>query len=201
MSCIAIANNLFDKIPGDFASDPGTDGGMGRVFTLANGGNSSAGTSGGIDNLTIEHNTLFSTAGAAMMVWGTGDALNLNTGFIYRNNLEQTVHDLTSAYDRAQPEGDPTLSQYFASGAVFSGNDFIGGDASLYAQHCAGGPCYFDATASTVQFVNPTAGDYRLQSSSPDHGAATDGSDVGINDWSSATGIGLADLARDRQPD
>jgi hypothetical protein len=201
MSCIAIANNLFDKIPGDFGNDPSTDGGMGRVFTLANGGNSSAGTSGGIQNLTIEHNTLFSTAGAAMMVWGAGDALNLNTGFIYRNNIEQTVHDITSGYDRAQPEGDPTLSQYFASGAVFSGNDFIGGDASLYAQHCAGSPCYFDAAASAVQFVNPAGGDYRLQSSSPDHDAATDGSDVGINDWSSATGIGVADLARDPQAD
>lgn len=184
MSCIAIVNNLFDRIPGDFGNDPSTDSGMGRVFTLANGGNRSAGTSGGIDALTIEHNTLFSTAGAAMMVWGAGDTLDLNTGFIYRNNLEQTVGDITSAYDRAQPEGDPTLSQYFASGAVFSGNDFVGGDASLYAQHCASSPCYFDAAASAVHTH-----------------AATDGSDIGINDWSSASGLGLADLARDPQPD
>jgi hypothetical protein len=201
MSCVAIVNNLFDKIPGDFANDPGTDGGMGRVLTLANGGNPSAGTTGGIQSLRIEHNTLFSTAGTALMVWGAGGTLNVNTDFIYRNNIEQTVHDITSGYDGAQPEGDPTLAQYFASGAIFGGNDFIGGNASLYAQHCAGSPCYFDATASAAKFVNPAGGDYRLQSSSPVHAAATDGSDVGINDWSNATGIGLADLAKDPQPD
>jgi hypothetical protein len=134
-----------------------------------------------------------------MMMLGAGTTLNLSTGFIYRNNLEQTVHDITSAGDGA--EGDPTLSQYFASGVVVSGNDFIGGDASLYAKHCAGRPCHFDAATSAVELVDPAGGDYRLQSSSPDHNAATDGSDVGINDWSSATGIGLADLTRDSQPD
>lgn len=201
MSCVAIVDNLFDKIPGDFANDPSYDNGMGRVLTLANGGNSSAGTTGGIAHLTIEHNTMFSTAGAAMMVWGGAGALNLNSGFVYRNNLSATVGGITSAYDRAQPEGDPTLSQYFAGDAIFRGNDLVGGDASLYAQHCAGGPCYFDAATSAAQLVDPAAGDYHLQPSSPDHGAATDGSDVGINDWSSATGIGGASLARDPQPD
>ncbi len=58
-----------------------------------------------------------------------------------------------------------------------SGNVLAGGIASQYP----GGNFFPPVADFLAQFVNPSAGDYRLAPSSPFNNAATDNTDVGVD--------------------
>jgi hypothetical protein len=62
-----------------------------------------------------------------------------------------------------------------APGGVLQGNALVG---ELPQNYPAGN--LFPAWGSTV-FSNPAAGDYSLPANSPLRGAATDGTDIGVN--------------------
>src|SRR5206468_12250852 len=72
-------------------------------------------------------------------------------------------------------EGIDALNTYFPL-AEFRRNVMAGGNASIYPADN-----FSPVSLDDAGFVNRGAGDYRLDSSSPYHNAATDGSDVGAN--------------------
>ncbi|MCW5982417.1 MAG: hypothetical protein KIT09_30300 [Bryobacteraceae bacterium] len=71
--------------------------------------------------------------------------------------------------------GTPTLTA-FAPGYAFKKNALIGGASAKYPADN-----FFPAAVSNVGFVNPSAGDYRLNSTSPFRGKGTDGKDLGAD--------------------
>jgi FG-GAP-like repeat len=200
MNCIAFDNNLVDKVPGDFWGDPTGDNGIGRVFSLENGGVS--GSLGGSQNLTFDHNTLINTytQGPGLLVYFTENRpQSLHSAFIYRNNIVKAAAGGVRCVDApcSTPyEGDTVFSTYF-SGVDFRNNDLIDNThSSYYASACSGHACYWHTLAQAAF----QSGSWQLASNSPDKNAGSDGLDIGVRDWT-ASGVGAADLARDVQPD
>jgi len=142
------------------------------------------GVLGDPQDVTIDHNTVlimgtYSVSSAYLIAdYGTipppssgkyGPAAN----FTFTNNIAQKgIYGIKGA---GTGDGLSTLNVFFQN-TVFSNNAIIGGDPTVYS-----GKNFFPATASTVQFLNYAAGDYRLAASSPYRNAATDGLDVGAN--------------------
>jgi len=147
---IQIVNNLFDRIG------------------LQSGGDLSL-IEEGTDQLTIEHNTAFSTR---TFVGGTGTP---STSFILRNNiLNFGVYGMIGDGTAAQND---TCAAYFP-GCVVTNNVLLGIPA--YEDSLYSATNLFAPAASSV-FVNYSGGDYRLPSGSPYKGTATDGTDPGAN--------------------
>jgi hypothetical protein len=123
-------------------------------------------TSGG-NNITLDHNTVF-TDGTSV-VYADGAQVN---GFRFTNNI--IPDNAWAVMGGGTSEGNGSLSAYFPN-AVFQRNVIVGGPISLYP---AGN--YFPATMNDVGFVDPS-GNYRLSGSSPYRTSATDGSAIGAN--------------------
>jgi Big-like domain-containing protein/purple acid phosphatase-like protein/VCBS repeat protein/stigma-specific protein Stig1 len=204
MICVAMTNNLFIRIPGNFAGDPNHNG---RFMELISGGVGSS--VGGTQDFTFMHNTvIFDGQGAFLFAdYGGGTRTDKNVAFRMRNNI---ITRGAIAGSGTAP-GNGTLAAYFSSPSI-ARNDMIGETAS-YSSVCSTDPnafnyCWFHSTVNAVGFTNYAGGDYRLTPASPLHDQCThrfddppDRGDVGIVDWSTTTGVGMADRARDVQPD
>ena len=116
-------------------------GGFGQLL-LTNGGN----------NLTIDHNTVF-TDGASS-VYADGAQV---TGFVFTNNI--IPDNLWGVMGSSVAEGTATLNTFYP-GWTFSRNIVIGGQSSTYPSGN-----YYPATIDGVGFVDAN-GNYRLSSSS-----------------------------------
>jgi PKD repeat protein len=121
----------------------------------------------GTAQVTIDHNTAFQ-AGNIISTDG-----QQHTGFVYTNNL--TPHNNYGIIGSGYGYGTSTLNAYFP-GYVFAKNILAGGPGSLYP---AGN--FFPATLDAVGFVNRSAGDYHLSTSSLYKNAGTDGKDIGAD--------------------
>jgi hypothetical protein len=148
---IVVRNNLFDDL------SSATYGGDGR-FALVEGG----------ANITFDHNTVIQDGVSALYADGP-----TATGFVFTNNIVPDYSWAVMGGDSSP--GNVTIGAYFPNGR-FAKSVFAGSDARLYP---AGN--YYPATMSGVGFVDLAGGNYRLASTSPYRGAATDGSDVGCN--------------------
>jgi hypothetical protein len=148
---IVVRNNLFLDM------SAATWGGSGVLATMQGG-----------ENITFDHNTVF-TDGTSVIFADNPPA----TGFAFTNNI---VPDNAWAImgSNASP-GNGTLAMYFP-GATFVANVLIQGSAASYP---AGN--YFPASIDDVGFVSLSGGDYRLGSSSPYVHAATDGGAIGYS--------------------
>ena len=177
---ILIRDNLFEDI------DAARWGGVGRLYQFYDYPSIST----GIRDMTVEHNTGFSSHASAVAGY---NANRLHTGVTFRNNIApKRVYGFAGADSLPSvlgvpniADGDPTLGTFFVS-PLFVGNVLTGSAPSSYSQHPGN---FFPATDANVGFVNLAGGDYRLAASSPYKGAATDGRDPGadIDSIASAT--------------
>ncbi|HEV7891019.1 MAG TPA: hypothetical protein VGP08_10280 [Pyrinomonadaceae bacterium] len=148
---VVIANNLFDDVSGARWDGDGAFLKIGRSA----------------DQVTVDHNTVLHT-GNITKAWGEP-----NAGFVFTNNL--LSHNEYGVMGDGQSPGLRTIETYFP-GAVFRGNVFAGAEARLYP---AGN--YFPPKLLDARFKDEAVGDFRLLSSSPFRGRATDGKDVGCD--------------------
>ena len=150
---IKIADNVIENV------NVGVFTGNGRVFQYLSE----------LDAITIEHNTTFASASLIML-----GALPQTTNFIFRNNV--STRGTYGVFGSGVGEGTAALNYYAASGYFFQGNVIVGAPASTYP---AGN--FFPATLADVGFVNATAGNYRLASTSAYARRGTDGRDPGAD--------------------
>jgi hypothetical protein len=208
MDCVDISNNLWDKIPGDFSADINADG---RMLTVVSGGVST--TIGGAKDLTIQHNTMVGNAEAVFADFGGGGRTDKNPATIYQNNILIGGSSKRGIWGTGQAEGNNTLSTYFTTDLTFARNDIVGSTQTKYSSYVSTNSAdfnygFFSTSGSTVGFTDWTNHNYVLTTSSPDHNQCTHKflvpplpQDIGVYDWSSATGIGAADDARDSELD
>lgn len=153
---INIYNNLFDDING------GTWGGTGWFMLITRT----------VKDLTVNHNTVFQ----ASHIIQTGEGPH--TGFIFTNNI--MPHNQLGVRSDTDNPGSPTLGAYFPN-YIFQGN-LIAGSVNEYPFYTyPTGNSYVTAASFDSQFVNRAAGNYRIAATSPGHGGATDGKDVGAD--------------------
>jgi hypothetical protein len=122
--------------------------------------------SGG-NNVTLDHNTVFTDGTSAVYADG-----NPVYGFTFTNNI--IPDNAWAVMGASASEGNGTLAAFFP-GAVCQRNIIIGAASSMYPT-----VNYFPATIAQVGFVDP-GGNFRLSSTSPYAAAATDGSAIGAN--------------------
>jgi hypothetical protein len=116
----------------------------------------------------VDHNTIFHEGMVVLVDDGE------SPGFVFTNNL--LPHNTYGIFGSGAGTGIGALTAYFPD-AVVRRNAFGGGPASLYP------PDNFfpDMTTFLAQFVNASAADYRLVSSSSFRDAGTDGKDLGVD--------------------
>lgn len=146
---ITVRNNLFTDI------SSANWGGRGYLALTVGG-----------KNLTFDHNTVF-TDGSSV-IYADGPPVS---GLVFTNNI--VPDNGYAVMGSGSSEGNGTLATYYP-GAVFRRNVLIGANAGSYP-----GDNYFPSAVADVGFVDPAGGNYRLSSSSPYRGAATDGTDIG----------------------
>ncbi|HEY8174210.1 MAG TPA: hypothetical protein VIF32_00830 [Gemmatimonadaceae bacterium] len=153
-SRMKIVDNLLEKINVAPFSGPG------RAFQVL----------GGLDNVTIEHNTTFTNN--AVVVF---DGLPQRTNFDFSNNLTTRGEYGIAGSDVG--EGLKALDYYLAPGYRAERNVFIGpgNDVGYPAKN------FFPKTIADVGFVNVAAGNYRLSARSRYRRAGADGRDPGAN--------------------
>jgi hypothetical protein len=151
-----IDDNVFENVgPSPYFGD-------GRTFQLLPG----------LADIVLMHNTVLSASGA-----------NPASVYLVGNNIQRLVihsnilhHGRYGVIGDATAEGTSSLNAH-APGALMSNNAMVyGGRASSYPANN-----WFPAAFSNVGFVNLTAGDLRLTSTSPYYGKGYDGRDVGID--------------------
>jgi hypothetical protein len=152
---VRVANNLFDNINGPrFGSN-------GFFLTVINK----------TEDVTIEHNTAIQTGN----IIGADYAPNVR--FIYRNNISR--HNNYGIFGGGI--GNAAIAQFFPKGIV-TGNVMtkeLNGPSNAEALYPAGN--YFPATVAEVGFEDAAAGNYKLKTTSPYKGKATDGKDPGAD--------------------
>jgi hypothetical protein len=148
---ISVRNNLFDDISGSRWGGAG-------LLVLTQGGS----------NVVFDHNTIFTDSNSVVY----GDVTTVS-GFVFTNNI--LPDNNWAVMGGGAGEGSDTLAAYYP-GARFSANVLAGGNSSAYPSGN-----YFPSSMSAVGFVDFGSGNYRLSSSSPYVGRATDGSDIGCN--------------------
>ena len=153
---IVIRNNLFEDVSG------AKYGGSGRVLQIS-----------GTIGVKIEHNTVIADGSTPVAPDGAA-----NERFVFNDNVLH--HNLYGIKGTGTAIGNGTIAHYFPYAEV-TGSLFIGGKASLYP---VGN--FFAASVDAVGFVDYAGGDYRLAESSIYRGAATDGTDPGV-DYSQLT--------------
>ena len=167
---ILIQDNLLDDISSV------SWGGTGRLFQFL----SLDSRDTGILELTVEHNTGFSSAFSAY----TGDKpIAVHRSFTFRNNIAaKGTHGFvggTKSWPAPSPlvtgDGSPTLDTFYLA-PVFTGNVLIGSTPADYSRYPAN---FFPAADADVGFADLSRGNYRLGPVSPYKNAATDGKDPG----------------------
>src|SRR5262249_1365294 len=154
---VLIQNNLFD----DISSTPW--GSNGVLFQILSGP----------DSVVFNHNTALPGELDVILADGTLPATN----FVFQNNL--VGYGQYGIIGTAQGPGPSTL-QVFFPGAVVAGNVFADGSAQGADSAYPPGNV-FPASFAEVGFTDFAGGDYRLLASSPCAGAATDGTDIGVD--------------------
>jgi hypothetical protein len=150
-----ITNNLWEDING--AKWGGGDG----IFLLL----------GATTNAHIEHNTVLQT-GATLVLDNPPEP-----GLVMRNNL--MMHNLYGVIGSGTGTGAAALAR-FSPGFLFDRNVLaMPTDPHVAASYPPDN--FFPASLAAVGFMDPDNGNYRLSSSSPYHGQATDGTDIGCN--------------------
>ena len=151
-----IDDNVFENVgPSPYFGD-------GRTFQLLPG----------LADVVLMHNTVLSASGA-----------NPASVYLVGNNIQRLVihsnilhHGRYGVIGDATAEGTSSLNVH-APGALMSNNAMVyGGSASSYPANN-----WFPAAFSTIGFVNLSAGDLRLATTSPYYGKGYDGRDVGID--------------------
>jgi hypothetical protein len=153
-SRITIRNNLFDDINGV------KWGGDGRLFQVGEG----------VTDIVINHNTAIHNA-LVVSAYGLP-----SSGFVYTNNL--TRHNAYGVFGDGGYIGTAGLNQYFP-GWRFAKNVLAELPSDVSGSQYPSGN--FFPTSFNAQFVNAAAGNYRLASTSPYKGKATDGKDIGCD--------------------
>jgi hypothetical protein len=151
LSHVVIRNNLFENVSSRSC------GGNGRLL-LINGGS----------QIVIDHNTVINDGSSTVYA----DA-NATPGFVFTNNV--MFDNEWGIMGGNTGEGKSTISRYFPSGD-FRGNVIRSTSAWLYPSGN-----FFPATTADVGFADFAGGDYRLLPTSLYAGAATDGTNVGVN--------------------
>jgi carbohydrate binding protein with CBM6 domain len=161
---IIIRNNLIYDVAKAWA----------KAGTTANGRLAVIG--GGPKNITFDHNTVDNTNGnATIFIYAgfsrTGTSI---TGFEATNNLfSDTSYGI---YGDKYGEGIAGLNAYTPNALVLK-NALAGGVAKLYPT----GNDFPTQAAWLADFVNPSASDYRLKSTSLSKNFGTDGRDLGVD--------------------
>jgi hypothetical protein len=119
----------------------------------------------------FDHNTVIQS-GNVLGAYGTPD-----TGFVFTNNL--TPHNAYGVIGDSHAPGNDSIMTFLPT-ATFRRNALV---ALPMGMSPASYPPdnLFPASLDDVKFVGLANDDYRLQPSSPLHGAAIDGSDVGAD--------------------
>jgi hypothetical protein len=157
---VTLANNLFDDIDGR------TWKGSGDFLQITDGSSAPDGSRNGPGSVIVDHNT-------ALQSRNVISAEGVSKGFVYTNNI--TPHNRYGVHGSGRGTGLDTLAADFP-GSVLRYNVLIHGKCADYP---AGNFC--PATVEDVGFVDYAAGDYHLAQSSPFHGAAGDGMDIGAD--------------------
>jgi hypothetical protein len=124
-------------------------------------------------DVTIEHNTIdFDGTTAVYAYGGTATAPRTIVGFRFANNaLRHNKYGMNGA---SSSYGNPTLTRYFPA-LSFEGNWLQGGSAALYPSDNLFSGSFEPA------FVDAGAADYRAVAGGILAGAATDGTNIGVN--------------------
>jgi hypothetical protein len=148
---VAIRHNLFTDVSTKW-------GGPGGFMVAGNG----------TRDVHVDHNTIDHDG---FVVAGNGEA---NVGFVFTNNLAR--HNQWGIYGDGHGAGFDSINIYFP-GITMRRNALAGGTASKYPTD------NFFPAASTflANFVAAATGDFRLASSSPYVGTATDGKNIGAD--------------------
>ena len=151
---IALRNNLCYDI------DPKDWGGSAKVFLMGEG---PAG-------VVIDHNTVIGTNSSVVYAYGLQDV----TGFVYTNNI--SLHASYGIMGDGGRPGQYTIDLFFP-GSTITNNVLAGGVASSYPK-----PNSFPTVAQwNASFVNASADNYQLLSSSVFYAAGAGGSVPGVN--------------------
>jgi len=146
------------RIVNNIFEDVGGSWGSGRLFLLVDG----------TDSVMIDHNTAAAT-GAAVVAGETVP----HTSFVFSNNIVSGI-EYGIIGDGTGP-GNPSLQRHFPGG-VIRANAFVGRDGAPYPSGN-----YFPSSVDAIGFTRPTAGDYRLTTTSPLRGRGSDGRDIGAD--------------------
>jgi hypothetical protein len=148
---ISIRHNLFTDVSTKW-------GGPGGFMVAGNG----------TRDVRVDHNTIDHDG---FVVAANGEA---NSGFVYTNNFSR--HNQWGIYGDSHGSGFDSINVYFPNISLRRAV-LAGGSASKYPTDN-----FFPATSTfSGNFVNPSAGDYRLTSTSAYVGMATDGTNVGTD--------------------
>ena len=153
-SRITIRNNLFEDISSV------KWGGDGRLFQVYQGAT----------DVVIDHNTGIQNS---VVISATGEP---STGFVFTNNI--APHNALGVFGDMGYIGTACLNQYYP-GWKFARNVLAELPADVSSSQYP--PNNFFPTSFKAQFVNAAAGNYRLKTTSPYRGKATDGKDIGCD--------------------
>jgi len=151
-NAIVIRNNLFIDV------DTQKWGGSGYLALIV----------GQPRDITFDHNTFISDHGLGVLQLGGDPILQ----FTFTNNIAK-ANDYGIIGDSHGP-GNDSISAYLPASTITM-NVFAGANPALYP----GGNAFPSVAQFEAQFMSYSSGDYRLATSSPWHGAATDGLDLG----------------------
>jgi hypothetical protein len=151
---VHIANNVIDWI------NHGIYAGSGRLVQIL----------GGVTDLIVDHNTMFTANGGSPIVFG-----NLPTAvrFVFRNNI--TMRGAWGMTGSGMGEGAKPLN-YYAPGAIFAANAIVAANPAIYPTNN-----WYPTTMAGVGMVSYTGGNYTLSSTSPYLGKAVGGGNPGAN--------------------
>jgi len=145
-------------------------------------------TGAGMEDLTVRHNTVYRSEGVAFrasLMWTPGaQQPEKNEGLVVNDNILTTMgaaSALAGVWLGSIAEGTAALNNMWTAGAAPS--YAMRANAILRATAPANYPAgnFWPASEAMIGFTNAVAGDFRLAASSPYKGAATDGTDVGVD--------------------
>jgi hypothetical protein len=160
---VIIRNNLMYDVSTAYATAGNSANGL---MTLMGGGPA---------DITIDHNTVDNNGTLTITFYAgyapTGYQIS---GFVLENNLLRD--NKYGIFGSDSSEGVPSLTKY-APNAYVHRNAIAGAQASVYPT----GNDYPSLSRWLADFVNVSAADYRLISSSLSNNAGTDGKDIGVD--------------------
>jgi hypothetical protein len=127
-------------------------------------------------DITFDHNTVDNDGNDTIVFYEatSAPATTAIYGFVLTNNLLRD--NAYGIFGSGSQPGTVSLNAY-TPGAVVLGNAIGGANASRYP----GGNDYPTLAQWLADFVNRAAGSYQLRSTSLSRGAATDGTDIGVD--------------------